>query len=192
MIFHSHSANVLNHPLCLNVLPSTCIHTKASSCFTVKEWTWLTTLRAVALSSQLTTADLGLPPTHFTCGLQRCIPSDMVSSLGGGCATPDAIESGQNLWTGLFWAVFFFVFGVSEQLESNIGWRIRLLALMNLCVDKGTFVKPWCWVNTLNEHTTLGTMLKSGEHYNTTWGMTETGIIYIRKTACCLKSNSLK
>lgn len=29
-------------------------------------------------------------------------PSDMASSLGGGCAAPEAMESGQNLWTGLF------------------------------------------------------------------------------------------
>lgn len=42
------------------------------------------------------------------------------------------MESGQNLCTGRFWAVFFFVFGVSEQLESSIGCRIRLRALMNL------------------------------------------------------------
>lgn len=44
------------------------------------------------------------------------------------------MESGQNLWTGLFWAVFFFVFGVSEQLESSMGCRMRLRALMNLGV----------------------------------------------------------
>lgn len=77
--------------------------------------------------------------------LRYPVPSGMASSLGGGCEAPDAMESGQNLCTGLFCAVFFFVFGVSEQLESNIGWRIRLLALMNLSieVDKGsTVIKP--------------------------------------------------
>lgn len=73
----------------------------------------------------------------------RPVPSDMVSSLGGAGATPDAMESGQNLCTGLFCAVFFFVFGVSEQLESNMGCRIRLLALMNLHVDKGKLRPGW-------------------------------------------------
>lgn len=30
------------------------------------------------------------------------LPSDMVSSLAAGWAAPEAMESGQNLWTGLF------------------------------------------------------------------------------------------
>lgn len=71
------------------------------------------------------------------CGL-ALLPSGMASSLGGGCAAPDAMESGQNLCTGLFWAVFFLALGVSEQLESSMGWRIRLLALMNLWGRWGT------------------------------------------------------
>lgn len=68
---------------------------------------------------------------------QLSSPSDIVSSFDCCWATPEAMESGQNLCTGRFWAVFFFVFGVSEQLESSIGWRIRLLALINLNTIKG-------------------------------------------------------
>lgn len=68
---------------------------------------------------------------------QLSSPSDIVSSFDCCWATPEAMESGQNLCTGRFWAVFFFVFGVSEQLESSIGWRIRLLALINLNTIEG-------------------------------------------------------
>lgn len=68
----------------------------------------------------------------------------MAMSLGAGWVAPEAMESGQNLWTGLFWAVFFFVFGVSEQLESSMGCRMRLRALMNLEVGGKTHGQTLC------------------------------------------------
>jgi hypothetical protein len=42
------------------------------------------------------------------------------------------MESGQKRCSGLFGGGFFLVLGVSEELASSMGCRIRLRAFMNL------------------------------------------------------------
>lgn len=46
--------------------------------------------------------------------------------------TEEARELGQKRCRGRVWGVFFLLLGVSEVLASNMGWRIRRRALINL------------------------------------------------------------
>ncbi len=49
------------------------------------------------------------------------------------CRTPATMESGQKRCVGRCWDFIFFALGAgSGLLASNIGWRIRRRALMNL------------------------------------------------------------
>lgn len=58
------------------------------------------------------------------------VPSGMVTCCW--VPPPVAMESGQKRCRGRFWGVFFLALGVSEELASNMGCRIRLRALINL------------------------------------------------------------
>lgn len=55
------------------------------------------------------------------------VPSSMLN-----WGTVEAIESGQKRCRGRVCGVFFLVLGISVELASSIGCRIRLRALMNL------------------------------------------------------------
>lgn len=73
---------------------------------------------------------------------QSCLPSGMVTCWW--VPPPAAMESGQKRCSGRFWGVFFLAFGVSEELASNMGCRIRLRALINLeTPNTGWFSTGW-------------------------------------------------
>lgn len=63
-------------------------------------------------------------------GKDYCVPSGMVTCCW--VPPPVAMESGQKRCSGRFCGVFFLAFGVSEELASNMGCRIRLRAFINL------------------------------------------------------------
>lgn len=80
---------------------------------------------------------------------QCCLPSGMVTCWW--VPPPAAIESGQKRCSGRFWGVFFLAFGVSEELASSMGCRIRLRAFINLeTPNTGWFSSGWnvCFVLT--------------------------------------------
>jgi hypothetical protein len=52
------------------------------------------------------------------------------------------LAMGQKRWVGRLWGVLFLLLGVSDALLSIMGWRIRLLALMNLERERRTGAKP--------------------------------------------------
>lgn len=57
------------------------------------------------------------------------------------CRTPATMESGQKRCVGRCWDFIFFAFGAgSGLLASNIGWRIRRRAFINLWKQEG----GWC------------------------------------------------
>lgn len=72
-----------------------------------------------------------------------CVPSGMVTCWWVPPAA--AMESGQKRCSGRFWGVFFLAFGVSEELASSMGCRIRLRAFINLetQTDAGWFGSGW-------------------------------------------------
>lgn len=73
---------------------------------------------------------------------QCCLPSGMVTCWW--VPPPAAIESGQKRCSGRFWGVFFLAFGVSEELASSMGCRIRLRAFINLeTPNTGWFSSGW-------------------------------------------------
>lgn len=65
--------------------------------------------------------------------------------MAASCPTPAEamlLAMGQKRWVGRLWGVLFLLLGVSDALLSIMGWRIRLLALMNLERERRTGAKP--------------------------------------------------
>lgn len=65
--------------------------------------------------------------------------------MAASCPTPAEamlLAMGQKRWVGRLWGVLFLLLGVSDALLSIMGWRIRLLALMNLQRERRTGAKP--------------------------------------------------
>lgn len=64
--------------------------------------------------------------------------------------TEEARELGQKRCRGRVWGVFFLLLGVSEELASSMGWRIRRRALINLETESQSEA---IWMITLSLHT---------------------------------------